>query len=81
MATIHIAGEPRFGGLYQDCARCGHVFQDYTGGEVMTLEEDAGLGIPYWTVGNRIAVNGNASWNIPDGEPLEDDETECRPTS
>lgn len=81
MTTIHIAANPKFSGLYQDCARCGHVFQDYTGGEVMTLEEDAGLGIPYWTPGNRVAVNGGAAWNVPDGEPLESNEAECRATS
>lgn len=81
MTTIHIAAEPQYSGLYQACSRCGHVLQDYTGGQPMTLQEDAGTGIPSWTPGNRVAVKDNATWNIPDGEPLEDDETECWPTS
>jgi hypothetical protein len=81
MTTIHVAAEPKFSGLYQDCSRCGYVFQDLTGSQPMVPEEDAGTGIPYWTVGNRIAVNGRASWNIPNGAPLEDNEIECRPTS
>lgn len=81
MSTIHIAGEPRFGGLFQDCARCGYVFQDYTGRQPMAHEEDAGLGIPYWTVGSRVAVNGGASWTVKVELPLGFGENECRPAS
>jgi hypothetical protein len=81
VTTIHIAGPAQMGGLYQDCSRCGHVLQDFTGGQPMTPTDQADRGIPAWTEGNRIAVNDNATWNIPDGEPLEDDETECRATS
>lgn len=81
MTTIHIAAPPKFGGLFQDCSRCGYVLQDFTGGQPMVPEEDAGTGIPYWTVGNRVAVNGNATWNMPDDTPLSSGETDCRPTS
>ena len=81
MTTVHIAGEPRFGGLFQDCSRCGYVFQDLTGSQPMVPEDQAGLGIPYWTVGGRVAVNGNASWALLDDAELDDAEIKCRPAS
>lgn len=78
---IHVAAEPTFGGLYQACARCSHVFQDYTNSQPMVPEDQAGLGIPYWTVGRRIAVCGIASWVLADDAELDSDEADCRPIS
>lgn len=82
-ATVHLAGPPQLGGLYQECARCGHVLQDYTGGEVgVVAEPGASTDIAHWTEGERIATAGNATWLIgPPGRPLDATETECRPTS
>jgi hypothetical protein len=68
------------GGLYQACSRCGHVLQDFVGDQIM-VPEGQDRGIAAWTEGNRVAANDNATWNIPNSEPLEDDETECRATS
>lgn len=76
-ATIHLAGTPQLGGLYQRCARCGHVLQDYTDGLPMVIEGDDPT-LPTWTEGRRIAVAGNATWTLAPDIPLDADETECR---
>lgn len=81
MTAVHIAGPPQMGGLYQTCSRCGYVLQDYTGGQVMVPEDQADRGIGIWSVGKRVAVNGDASWRVPDDAPLDDGETECRAAS
>jgi len=78
IATIHVAGPPQLGGLYQTCTRCGHVLQDYTGSQPMVPEGEDPT-IPTWPEGQRIAVSGNATWTIPPGLPLGHDQTECRP--
>lgn len=83
-ATIHVAGPPQFGGLYQTCTRCGHVLQDYTGGMPMVAvtEEATDVSLPVWPEGERIAVRGNGTWVIgPAGRELDHTERECRPTS
>ncbi|MDX3111387.1 hypothetical protein [Nonomuraea angiospora] len=80
MTTVHVAGPPQMGGLYQECARCRYVLQDYTGGAVM-IPEGQDLGIPHFPEGRRIAISGNAAWALADDVELDDDETECRPTS
>lgn len=85
-ATVHTAGPPQLGGLYQACTRCGHVLQDYTGGMPMVAvtddadAQDVSLGV--WPEGERVATSGPATWVIgPAGRELDDDERECRPTS
>ncbi|WP_155353169.1 hypothetical protein [Acrocarpospora macrocephala] len=79
-ATIHIAGPAQLGGLYQTCERCGFVLQDYTGSTPMVVEGEDPT-IASWPEGGRIGVIGNATYTLPDDRPLDDDETECRPTS
>lgn len=80
MTTVHIAGPPQLGGLYQECTRCGYVLQDYTGSQPMVVDgEDTTISA--WPEGRRIAVRGNATWVNADGASLDDDETECRSTS
>ncbi|MEU4578982.1 hypothetical protein [Nonomuraea sp. NPDC023979] len=79
--VIHVAAEPTFGGLYQECSRCGYVLQDYTGSHPMVPEDDAGMGIPFWSVGRPVAVQGTATWVMPDGAELAPGEIECRATS
>jgi hypothetical protein len=81
VTTNHIAAPARMCGLYQDCRRCGYVFQDLTRGEALALEDQADVDIPSWPEGRRIAVDGNASWQLRDGAPLVAGEIECRPTS
>lgn len=80
MITIHIAGPPQAGGLYQECARCGHVLQDYTGHQLYTPEGDDTT-IAHWPEGRRIGVNDGLTWTLADHIPLNPDETERRPTS
>lgn len=83
VATVHVAGPPQLGGLFQDCARCGHVLQDYTGSEVMVSVEPGDTAPPtigHWQEGGRIAQVGNATYVVP-ARPLDDDERECRPAS
>ena len=79
MTTVHIAGPAQLGGLYQECARCGHVLQDYTGGQVMIPEGQADKGIASWLEGGQVAVDGNASWVVGDFPPM--GAAECRPAS
>jgi hypothetical protein len=68
------------GGLYQECARCGYVLQDFTGGVIMVPDgQDAG--IPTFPEGWRLVVRGNATWVKADDAPLDDDEIECKATS
>lgn len=77
IATIHVAGPPQLGGLHQQCARCGHVLQDYTGSQLM-VPDGQDTTIPSWAEGRRVGVRENATWTIPDGVPLDADETECK---
>ncbi|MFC6081015.1 hypothetical protein [Sphaerisporangium aureirubrum] len=79
MITIHVAGEPQMGGLYQQCARCGHVLQDFTGSQPM-VPEGQDSAIPYWTPGRPVAVDGNRTWLVADRDrgPL-GGEAECEP--
>ncbi|MGP4092976.1 hypothetical protein [Nonomuraea sp. KM90] len=80
MTTVHIAGPPRMGGLYQECSRCRYVLQNYTGGMVMVPDgQDAE--IPHFPEGWRIVISGNAAWAKADDAELDDGETECRPAS
>jgi hypothetical protein len=79
--TVHVAGPVQLGGHYQECARCGHVLQDYTGSEVMVPEGQADLGLPSWPEGLPIAVEGGATWVKGADVPLAEHETECRPAS
>lgn len=76
-ATIHIAGPPQLGGLYQQCARCGHVLQDYTGSMPMVVEGQDPT-VPTWIEGQRIGVYGGAMWMLGPDIPLDADEAECR---
>lgn len=78
---VHIAGPPRMGGLFQECARCGYVLQNYTGSVVMVPEDQADRGIPSFPEGRRLVVSGNATWVKADDAPLESHEADCRPIS
>lgn len=79
--TVHVAGPVQLGGLYQQCARCGYVLQDYTGGQVMVPEGQASQGIPAWAVGGRVAVDGGAKWVVLGDAPLDVGQVECQPVS
>lgn len=82
--TVHLAGPPILGGLRQDCARCGHVLDDWTGREVMAVAGPAGDAptIPSWPAGARVARLDGTTYVVgPEGRPLTDDERECRPVS
>jgi hypothetical protein len=84
--TVHVAGPPMHGNLYQECARCGIVLQDYTGRELMVAvdSEDPApdTTIPAWPEGERIGRLGGVTYVVgPPGRPLDDDERECRPAS
>ncbi|MER7063969.1 hypothetical protein [Streptomyces albidoflavus] len=81
MTTVHVAGPPQMGGLYQECARCSYVLQDYTGGAIMIPEDQADTGIPTFPEGWRIVISGNAAWAKAEDAELCEHETECRPTS
>lgn len=76
-ATIHVAAPPQLGGLHQACSRCGHVLQDYTGGQLM-VPDGQDTTIPTWAEGRRVGVADNATWTMADDEPLDLDETECK---
>ena len=79
MTVIHTAGPPQLGGLHQQCARCGHVLQDYTGSQPMVVEDEDTIST--WPEGRRIAVRDNATWVMAEDAPLDDDETECQAVS
>lgn len=80
MTTVHIAGPPQMGGLYQVCIRCGHVLQDYTDGQPMVVDgEDTAIAT--WPEGQRIAIRGNATWVMSNTAELDDREAECRQAS
>lgn len=80
MTTLHTAGPPQFGGLYQACTRCGYVLQDYTGSQPMVVDgEDTTIAT--WPEGRRIAERGNATWVMADDALLDENETECKAVS
>ncbi|MEV0616147.1 hypothetical protein AB0I81_22730 [Nonomuraea sp. NPDC050404] len=80
MTTVHVAGPPQMGGLYQECSRCGYVLQNFTGGMIM-VPEGQDTEIPTFPEGRRIVISGKAAWVLADDRELEDGETECRPAS
>lgn len=80
MTIVHIAGPPRMGGLFQECARCGYVLQNYTG-SVLMVPDGQDTGIPTLPEGRRIVISGNATWVKADDAELVDGEIECRSVS
>jgi hypothetical protein len=82
--AVHVAGPPQLGGLRQECARCGHVLQDYTGQEVMVAVEPGDTEpptIPCWTEGARVGQRGGMAYIIQSDRQLAWNERECRPAS
>jgi hypothetical protein len=69
--VIHEAGNADvFGGFYQECARCGHVIQDYTG--VMEVTPSP------WPEGSLISIGpGRPAFRYLPGEPAHADDTLC----
>lgn len=84
IATVHVAGEIQLGGLRQECSRCGHVLEDWTGRHAMAVTEPGQPAptLPLWPVGKRIGVADNATFVMGDGVQLDPEtDRECRPTS
>lgn len=80
---VHVAGPPLLGGLRQECVRCGHVLQDYSGreiGVVLQPGETEPQPLAQWREGAQVARLGGMSFMI-EGRELDDDEQECRPAS
>jgi hypothetical protein len=82
--TVHIAGPPQLGGAYQECVRCGHVLEDYTGREVMVAVEPGDTApptLPCWPEGKRIGHRGAMTYVLGPERQLAWNEQECRPAS
>ena len=60
IVTVHLAGHPQMGGLYQTCPRCGYILQDFTGSGVVVVDvatdPAADTTLPTWPEGERIGV-------------------------
>jgi hypothetical protein len=82
--TVHVVGPPQLGGLYQECSRCGHVLQDYTGQEVMVAVEPGEAKpptLPCWEEGARVGQREGMAYVIQSDRQLAWNERECRPAS
>jgi hypothetical protein len=82
LATIHVAGPVV--GVRQECARCGHVLEDWTGQSpaVVAVPGQEPEPLPMWPVGKRIGVAANATFVMGDDIPLDPaTDRECRPAS
>lgn len=77
--TVHVAGERA--GTVQACRLCGHVLQDITPppGLILPAAELEALvrDVPWWGVGGRVAVDGDASLDLD--QLLEETQLALRP--
>lgn len=79
---IHIAGpDIRVDTLLrQRCAWCGELLLDYDLDRI-AVPEGCDPTPSVWTVGKLVAVDGNASWEMPDSGNSLPDESCAGPTS
>ena len=74
-ALVHVAGPVV--AARQECSRCGHVLQDYSGHEVMVVAGDD-RGLVFWAPGASVIVDGSAAFLVAGAD---DGHLNCKPVS